>query len=121
MENQTINNTLLLHSNITAYPDPHEPVINPTFLVLISVGFVGTCVVGCAGNLLLAYTIYRKRGARRTIHLLTLNLVVSDLMVIRLVLDFILFCLSHHGQKTFIKLAQRALFWVANFSRNKAM
>ena len=59
-----------------------KPTIKPWFLTTIFIFFITTFLVGSMGNALLCYVVYKRKERKRTVHLLTVNLAVSDLMVL---------------------------------------
>lgn len=83
------------NANITTSFGHHSfyspPLIAPWFRIFIYIIFIITFLVGTAANILLLYTIYSRKGKRRTIHVFTANLSVSDLMVLVLYLPMELY------------------------------
>ena len=68
----------LLNITISAAP----VFILPWFRTAIHTCFLATFIVGVIANVLLCYFVYKRKEKRRTIHLLTLNVAASDLMVL---------------------------------------
>lgn len=76
----TFNESSGLHSE--NHTDQSAPTIKQWFLTAIVVCFILTFLIGCIGNTLLFYVIHKRKERTRTIHVLTLNLAVSDLIVL---------------------------------------
>lgn len=79
--NETIMHNVSTNQNNSI--DIHQPPnIMPWFQTSIYICFLLTFAIGSAGNMLLCYILIKRKEARRTIHLLTLNLAASDLLVL---------------------------------------
>ena len=64
----------------------NEPLLPFWFRLIMHICYITTFLIGLVGNVLMCYVIISRKRRRRGIHLLTLNLGISDLIVLLLYL-----------------------------------
>ena len=99
----------------------HEEFIKPWFKSVLYVVFITTCVTGTVSNISIIFIIIKRRNVKRVIHFLTLNLAVSDMLVLLIYLPSQLYLISMHMKWNLGPVPCRFFYIVNAFTVNASI